>query len=161
MAAPKGNEYWKLADWGKPRSYQPEQLWEKACEYFQWCENNPWMKNEAVKSGDNTGLIIQVPTSRPYTIHALCIYAGIITQTFHNYEKEEAYLEICKRIREIIYSQKFEGAAVGAFNANIIARDLGLKESQEIKHEVTTGIFNIDPLADDPTDHSVKKDSPA
>jgi len=31
-----------------------------------------------------------------------------------------------------IYCQKFEGAAVGFFKANIIARDLGLKEAKEI-----------------------------
>lgn len=132
MAPPKGNQFWKLADWGKPKAYQPNDLWKKAVEYFNWCEENPWYKNEAVKSGDNVGDIIAVPTARPFTIHAFCIYAGIVTQTFHNYEKQDAYLEITTRIREIIYSQKFEGAAVGAFNANIIARDLGLKEQTEI-----------------------------
>ena len=34
-----------------------------------------------------------------------------------------------------MYSQKFEGAASGIFNANIIARDLGLSDKQDI----TTG----------------------
>ena len=32
-----------------------------------------------------------------------------------------------------MFEQKFAGAAVGLFNANIIARDLGLTDKQEIK----------------------------
>lgn len=136
MGAPKDNEFWKLADWGKPKAYQPEELWEKACDYFQWCQDHPWVKNEAVKGGDNAGMIIKVPTSRPFTIHGFCIHAGIVTATFYNYEKDKAYLEIITRIREVIYSEKFEGAAVGAYNANIIARDLGLADKKEVNKVV-------------------------
>lgn len=136
MAAPEGNEFWRLADWGKPKAYQPEDLWIKACEYFDWCVKNPWHKNEAVKGGDSAGMIIKVPTARPFTLEGLCIQAGIVTQTFRNYEKNEAYFDITTRIREIIYNQKFEGAAVGAFNANIIARDLGLADKKEVNKVV-------------------------
>jgi hypothetical protein len=32
-----------------------------------------------------------------------------------------------------MFAQKFEGAAVGAFNSNIIARDLGLIDRTELK----------------------------
>ena len=32
-----------------------------------------------------------------------------------------------------MFEQKFAGAAVGLFNADIIARDLGLTDKQEIK----------------------------
>ena len=42
-------------------------------------------------------------------------------------------MPIITRIREAIYQQKFEGASVGAFNANIIARDLGLADKQDVK----------------------------
>lgn len=161
MPAPIGNQFWKLADWGKPKSYQPEELWEKACEYFTWCDSNPWNKNEAVKGGDLAGTLIQVPTERPYTIHALCIFCGMVTQTFRNYENNEAYLAVCTRIREIIYSQKFEGAAVGAFNYNIIARDLGLVDKSEFKHHIPKGILNIDPLDDDKADEGTAENSPA
>ena len=149
MSAPEGNQFWRLADWGKPKSYQPDELWEKACEYFQWCEDNPWLKNEAIKGGDAAGTIMKIPTERPFTIHAFCIFCGIVTKTFWNYEQDEAYLQVTTRIREIIYSQKFEGAAVGAFNANIIARDLGLTDRQEHKHNIIQDVLKNDPLADD------------
>jgi hypothetical protein len=161
MPAPLGNQFWKLADWGKPKAYQPDDLWEKACDYFEWCESNPWNKNEAIKGGDAAGTIMQIPTERPFTIHAFCIFAGIVTKTFWNYEQDEAYLPICTRIREIIYSQKFEGAVVGAFNANIIARDLGLSDKSELKHLVQKGVLNIDPLADDTANEGDTENSQA
>lgn len=41
-------------------------------------------------------------------------------------------MEVTTYVEEIIRTQKFEGAAVGAFNANIIARDLGLSDKKEI-----------------------------
>lgn len=134
MAAPKGNEFWRLADWNNPKKYQPDELWVKACEYFEWSESKPWYKNEAIKGGDAAGTIMQIPTVRPLTLKMFCIYAGITHQTFLNYEKDQAFLEVTTRIREITYTQKFEGAAVGAFNANIIARDLGLKEEHSVDH---------------------------
>jgi hypothetical protein len=42
------------------------------------------------------------------------------------------FLQIITRIEDIIYSQKFEGAAVGQFNSNIIARDLKLSDQTDI-----------------------------
>ena len=38
------------------------------------------------------------------------------------------------RSEETIETQQFEGACVGAFNANIIARKLGLADKQEVDH---------------------------
>ena len=38
---------------------------------------------------------------------------------------------IIARIESVIETQQLEGATVGAFNANIIARKLGLAEKQE------------------------------
>ena len=43
-------------------------------------------------------------------------------------------MPIIHKIEEIIYNQKFEGAAVGIFNSNIIARDLGLSDKKDIDH---------------------------
>ena len=44
------------------------------------------------------------------------------------------YSLIITRIREIIYRQKFEGAAAGFLNSSIIARDLGLQDKQQLEH---------------------------
>lgn len=145
MSAPEGNQFWKArAASGREKIFSsPEELWRAACEYFQWCDDNPWHKNEAVKGGDLAGKIIKVPTERPYTITGLSVFLDIDQETFNNYSTKEGYEDffgICTRIREVIYTQKFEGAAVGAFNANIIARDLGLKEKQDVAVSTPQGI---------------------
>ena len=42
------------------------------------------------------------------------------------------WAETVARIREVIWVQKFEGAASNLMNGNLIARDLGLSEKTEI-----------------------------
>lgn len=134
MAAPEGNSFWKgrLKD-GRDKKYTPEKLSEKAEDYFQWCDENPWLKKDFVRGGESAGTIVDLPTARPYTISGFCVHAEISVKTFQRYEKDKDYSPIVTRIKEIIFTQKFEGAAVGAYNANLIARDLGLADKQETK----------------------------
>lgn len=139
MAAPRGNKYWKLrSKHGRDILFEtPEVLWEAACEYFNWCDRNPWNKNEAIKSGDNAGKIIKVPTQRPYSLSGLCIYLNCNQGYFNDFKKNderctEDFSVIITRVEEIIETQQFEGATVGVFNANIIARKLGLVDKQDV-----------------------------
>lgn len=139
MAAPKGNHYWQMADptkIGKPKVFKtPKELWDKACEYFKWCDEHPWIVIDAAKGGDRFGEHVEIPTARPYTISGLCIFLNCDEKTLYNYETAEGYQEffpVTHAIKNVIYTQKFEGATVGAFNANIIARDLGLVDKQEV-----------------------------
>ena len=146
MGAPSGNEFWKLrSKHGRDKLFAtPDLLWEAACEYFKWCDDNPWYRNEAVKSGMMAGEIVSIPTARPYTLTALCLYLGVGAQYFRDFKKglkvdeneiDKDFSLLVIRIEEIIYSQKFEGAAVGVFNSSIIARDLGLADKSETKTE--------------------------
>ena len=70
------------------------------------------------------------------TIEGLCIYLDVTVQTFHNYGSNEKpykeYFEIVTRIREIIRDQKLTGAMIGCYNANIIARELGMVDKKEV-----------------------------
>ena len=72
---------------------------------------------------------------RPFTIGGFCNYIDITIETFSQWCKSDDLSDISTRIRQIIRNQKFEGAASGFFNANIIARDLGLKEHTDNKNE--------------------------
>lgn len=149
MAAPKGNEFWRKAkNFARPRKYTAQELWEKACDYFESCDNSPWMKVEQLrkpivttndKGEEETITTVELPTQKPYTIGGFCIFCGCSRHWWNELrtnsqspDKQE-YLEVMTRIEDIIYTQKFEGAAVGAFNANIIARDLGLADKKEIE----------------------------
>lgn len=137
--APEKNQLWRLRSrHGRHKIFSsPEDFWLAATKYFEWCDDNPWCKVEAAKAGDHFGELVEIPTQRPYTLSGLCIHMGITYETFKNYcygEAHKDFWETGKTIKSIIYTQKFEGAAVGAFNANIISRDLGLSEKSDNVH---------------------------
>ena len=131
--APKGNEYYKLrSSNGAERIFKtPEELGEKANEYFQWCIENPFLKQEIVKyRDDHTKDSVEI--MRPFSLEGLCNYLGIVRNTFKNYKKRDDFLIVTHAIQQIIDTQQFEGAAAGLFNSNIIARKLGLIDSQDL-----------------------------
>ena len=150
--------------WGnpvKPKKYTPMQLWKEACNYFNWCDNNPWMMIEQskqpqrlptnydkAKHGNIKNFLnqtVKLPHQRPYSIERLCNFLNISFQTFENYSKTEGYetyFEVSARIRQIIDAQHFEGGMVGAFNANIVTRKLGLAEKQELAGANGKGILD-------------------
>lgn len=146
MAAPEGNQFWKLrSKHGRDKLFAtPELMWEAACEYFQWCEDNPFHKSEAkvVNGGykePGSVEIAELPYLRPFTLQGLCLYMDCNTKYFNDFEaaNHKGFSEVITRIRETIYNQKFSGAASGFFNANIIARDLGLSDKKEVDKKVT------------------------
>lgn len=146
MAAPKGNNYWQFRDkHGRDFKYTPEALWDEAVKYFDWMSDRVWNKKEAIKSGDLAGTIMDIPTSTPMSIESFCLFADITTETFRKYEKAEKgyedFIGVTTRVREIIESQQFEGATVGVYNANIIARKLGLADKSETKVTVEQPLF--------------------
>lgn len=138
MAAPEGNEFWKLrAKHGRDKLFKsPQLLWEAACEYFTWCGENPW--NRIDYKGKEIERV-EIPTARPFTLTGLCLYLDCNTAYFRTFknqlpEGEQDFNTVITRIEETIYTQKLEGAIVGAFNANIISRDLGLADKKDITH---------------------------
>lgn len=136
-------EYYRVkSNTGRDTEYTPESFLEKANEYFQWCEDNPLEAQEIVKYRDSHTKDT-VSKLRPFTIEGFAIYADICTKTFYNYESRPEFLHIVTRIKEIIRNQKFEGAASGFFNPSIIARDLGLRDNQDI----TTNGANLSTLS--------------
>ena len=138
MAAPKHNQFWRnRTEHGREKLFAtPELLQEAIHQYFNWVDGHPWYRNEAVKSGDLAGTIVKIPVARPYTLTGLCIYLGASENWWKEFRKNDNlskdFLAIITRTEEIIRTQKFEGAAVGAFNANIIARDLGMVDKGEM-----------------------------
>lgn len=125
---------------GKPPCFNsPEEMLERAIEYFKWCEDNPLGEHKIFAQ---QGAIVdgEVKHRRPYTQAGLCVYLGISEDTWRNYrDRKPAYFEVTKLITDAMYDQKFAGASAGIFNANIIARDLGLKDKSEIDHQSSDG----------------------
>ena len=146
-----GNKFWELrSKHGRDKLFnEPQILLEAAQDYFKWCDDNPLYKNEMIKGGDMASEIIPVPIMRPYTLQGLTIYLGVNRKYLDDFEssikdktddKSKDYSQVITYIREVIYNQKFEGASIGAFNANIISRDLGLIDKQDLKADLNANI---------------------
>lgn len=144
MAAPKNNQFWKArAKHGRSKIFSsPNQLWKAAIEYFEWSDENPLLEQKAFAyQGEITKT--EITKMRAYTITGLCIFLGV-TRNYLTDLKDRLNLEtrqgkdfarIIKMIEEIIFTQKFEGAAADLLNANIIARDLGLTDKRELSSD--------------------------
>lgn len=141
MPAPKGNQFWKLrSKHGRDALFtSPEKLWQAACEYFEWCEDNPLLSTEYLgKDAEER----QIPKMRPFTLTGLCLYLDCNSVYFQHFKetetgKKEDFRNVITRIEETIYTQKFSGAAAGFLNANIISRDLGLIDKKDLNNNHT------------------------
>lgn len=153
MAAPSGNRFWEVrSSHGRnPIFYNPDHLWDAACQYFQWVEDNPLLE---MKPFAYQGVVIQepVPKMRAMTIAGMCLFLDIGRQTWQSYTEKEDFREVASRIEDVIKSQKFAGAAADLLNPNIIARDLGLIDKQEVKStgEQPVGKIQIEVISANP-----------
>lgn len=132
-------ELWEVAKKGvgKPPAFNsPEEMKERAFEYFEWLEENSLRESKPFSS---QGEVIygEIAKMRPATQHGLCVFLNIGVSTWHDYKKKPEYSEVTSVIESVMYEQKFSGAATGLLNANIIARDLGLKDGSDI--DITSG----------------------
>lgn len=109
----------------------PDALWEACCEYFEWVEANP-LKEAKICSYQGVNTLEEVPKMRAMTVSGLLLFLDISAQAWSEYKERQDFGEVTTRVNDIIYNQKFSGAAADLLNANIIARDLGLRDKQEL-----------------------------
>jgi len=151
----KGSQLWRArTKHGRDKIFATADiLWDAACEYFKWVEDNP-LEKAIIYQGEiaskSEGLM------RAMTVKGLCIFLGVNSKYFNDFKaaldltkKEDIYFsEVITNIRDIIDTQKFEGASAGLLNPNIIARDLGLIDKQEIETKDVTEDVSDDELND-------------
>ena len=135
MVAPKGNRYWakRRRNGRKPLYETPDQLWRACVKYFEWVEATPLKQEEIIKYRDRYERI-ELNKMRAMSKRGLYVFLGITRQTWDSYkDRGEDFLTIITRVEDIIWDQKFTGAAAGILNGNIIARELPLggKEAEE------------------------------
>lgn len=135
MAAPKGNRFWEArTKHGRDKLFASrDALWEACCEYFEWVEENPLWENKVAQF---QGGVVDMPVAkmRAMTIGGLCLFLDIDRSTWTAWKSDNDFSAIVSRAEEVIYSQKFAGAAADLLNANIIARELGLKDASSHDH---------------------------
>ncbi len=148
----EGNQFWKMrSKHGRDRIFKDPQTMLKACyEYFEYQSGQKWEKTDVIRGGENAGQQISHTVTTPFTLEGLCIFLDVNTRYFEQFENalkpEESDIDkdfstVITHVREVIRKQKMEGASVGAFNANIIARDLGLSDKSE--HDVNVKDYQV------------------
>jgi len=123
----------------------PEILWKLFEDYVQHEVANPMYRVDYV---GKEGRVERTPLETPITfmgfecwlqdndyITHLSQYAANTNGAY------EEFKTIITRIQNSCYIHNFKGASVGLFNANIIARKLGLTEKQEVTQ--TTHTINL------------------
>jgi len=114
-----------------PKFKDTETLWQACQEYFIWIDDNPMyvFTNPAFPLNNLSGYETK---KRPYTLEGLCVFLFIIPQTWYNLKKRgQDFLHVTRMVENVIKANKFEGAIVGLYKENIVARDLGLKDTMQ------------------------------
>lgn len=129
----QGNKLWQLRSRTgiRPTFENNEQLMEKAIEYFEWCEANP-IEEEVVGWYQGEAIPHTVTKMRAFTIAGICSFIGVDRQSWVEWRKRDTLAEAVAWVDEIMYEQKFTGAAAGVLNAGLIGRDLGLADKSEL-----------------------------
>lgn len=140
---------------GRPRIFKtPEDLYKKFLEYKKYAKEN---KIEIAIPNHKTGSSTIIEQEPPLTWSGFesYLFEKDICKDAHHYRENtdgryEEFRGIIRAIGEIMYTDKFNGAAVNKYNANIIARDLGLADKKEIKghQEVKFKGFEFLPTSD-------------
>jgi hypothetical protein len=83
---------------------------------------------------DKRIVMVDEPLPRATTLQGLWGFLDMSDTAWYQYVKKEEFREVTKEVTTRMYSHKFNGAAAGLFNPNIIARDLGLSEKVDNTH---------------------------
>lgn len=149
MAAPMGNQFWKArTKHGRDKIFSSgDALWEACCEYFEWVDDNPLYEDRLVTF---QGMSSHEPVARmrAMTIEGMCLFLDIAPATWYQWRTVDDFSDVVTRAESVIRSQKFAGAAADLLNPNIIARDLGLKDTAAHEHSSPDGSMSPKPAID-------------
>jgi hypothetical protein len=108
----------------------PEKMWELFQEYVQHERDNPMYKREYV---GKDGIPVDTPLETPITFEGFECYLADkeVINDLGDYASNKNgeysnYSTIITRIRSNCFVHNYKGASVGLFNANLIAKKLGL-----------------------------------
>ena len=130
---------------GHKRIYNdPNDLWLDALEYFHYTAQRTFSRQEFV---GKDGIEAMRHTPVPFSMESFYVFVGISKPTWREYrerykttegkssdecENDIIFSYVCTRIEKVIFAQQYEGAATGNYNANIVARKLGLTDKKDI-----------------------------
>ena len=126
----------------------PEALWDLACLYFAGEAKDTMKTRDFIRSGDKAGMVVDIEVTRPFSWNSFelfCLYHGIRNSLADIRSNRDGrfpeFQEVVNRINSVIYEQKFDGAAIGGYNPQLIIRDLGLAEKQDVNLKQEQPLF--------------------
>lgn len=148
----KTASHWEVLRQGvKIKIQSAEDLWNGALMYFKWCDDNPIIKKDVLRAGQQAGRIIHLESPRPYILEALCLRLGISPDYIYDCTKsknQDDFFFVARNILSIIYTQKLEYALVNVFNPIVAGKVLGLNDIP--KEERGSMMINIEVVGNAP-----------
>ena len=128
---------------GRPRAFEsPQEMWDKAVSYFKWCEKNAIDETKlfSFQGEISSG---KAPHMRAMTQAGLCSFLNIGQSTYKDYKNKPEFSAVTEAIEQVMFEQKFSGAAAGMLKENIIARELGIIDKEEVKESAQDITINF------------------
>lgn len=129
---------------GRPRIFTtPGLLKAAADEYFVKTAQRFWKEQKL----SNGGKIVELKVNPPFSLAGFRLYVRASENWWGEFKKarkaanDAEFLGVIGYIEDVISTQQWEGATIGAFNANIISRTLGLVDKKET--EVKATVFKV------------------
>ncbi len=127
---------------GRPRAFNsPKEMWDKAVCYFNWCKDNAI---DETKLFSFQGEVVSgsAPHMRAMTQAGLCSFLNIGQSTYKDYKNKPEFSAVTEAIEQVMFEQKFSGAAAGMLKENIIARELGMLDKEEVQGGDLSGVIS-------------------
>lgn len=142
--------HWEIVQSGKVVvSSTAQGLWTNACSYFKFCDENPIITKQTLKSGKEAGKQMLSEMPRPYSIKALCLHCGIVEEWLRDIrnsnDKSSEYYIVVSRILYIIYTHVYEHAMTGIFSPVFSSKALNMD-----KDDVPSGSIKIEIIGELP-----------
>lgn len=144
--------HWEVVNGAKiVVSNTAEELWENACKYFKWSDDNPISVKNAVRVGKDAGKETKTEVPRPYSIKALCLHCGIMEEYLKDVrdtrDRASLFYIVVSKILYIIHIQNAELATIGVYNPMFTGRMLNLDKdespSNAVRIEIVHGLPSL------------------
>ena len=137
---------------GRKARYSPEDLAEEFKKYITDLEENQIELETNYRQQTSKGERKQQRRTHKYArppkiLDFVTRWLGMTHQGWYSLpqgKRGKEYAAVIGRITQYCYDVKYDGAVVGLYNANIIARDLGLKENIEISKRGNEEAMTLD-----------------
>lgn len=139
---------------GRKLRYTPAQIIEEFRLYIEDLKQNPIeVETDYKRQAEQGGRVQQRRVTKynrpPKVLDFITRWLGQSHQWWYALPKGKhgaTYQQVQERIEQYCRDVKFDGAVVGIYNANIIARDLGLTEKVELKKRDDAEEMSLDEI---------------